>query len=873
MRPGPRAVALVAALLALLADAGPATAQTPDSLPVTLTVPDPVLPDGVRPERDVIVSLEIVIGADGAVTEPRVLTSAGEPYDSAALAAIAGARFKPATLAGEPIPVRIGFDFRFRAAPRRRSRIVPAAAGRREIEPAPGLVFAGAVVEKGTRTPQVGLPVTLRDPRTGTTWEALTDEAGNFVIYGLPAGTLTLDIFTGGFSPLRRSVRVRAHDVDAARAEADRYYLAPGGLSAYRTVVKERRPPAAATVVDLTEDELTKVAGTLGDPTRVVATLPGVARSPFGLGYYVVRGAQLDNTGFFIDGHPAIYLYHLLGGPGVIHPELVGGISFYPGGYPARYGGYAGGLIAVETQDPPRDRWHLDVDLNLFQAGALFSVPFDEGRGVVTASLRRSYYELLLPLFTDEISLSFTDYMVRAAWELSPRVKGRLVVMGAEDAVAADTDGGGSGNDGPSSSDIGLGFHRINAAVDVALDHDLTWTTSAVYEWEHTDNSRVAEGDDTLEANISGGFVQARTFALWRPDKRFAAEAGADFTYLDYGAELHIPIAPALGDPRPPLFDPRVVGTTLDSPAWGLAPYVSGDLEVLPGLRLLPGMRLNLWWWGADVRPVLDPKLAIRWVATPEWTLKGMVALAHQPPNNFFVAPPFGNPSLPPSESLQSSFGFEWTPAEGWFVSLEGFIQLLSDLPQPSDTLTTDASGELGRVYFDTQLKGRAWGGELLIRKAFGGRIYGWLSYTLSRAERWRGDDRGWGLYELDQTHVLNLAWTVRLGREWSLGARFQLASGNPYYAIDGARYDADGDRFVPTYASTSSRLPTYHRLDLRLDKTWRFDDWMFQFYLDIQNVYNAGNPESPRYSYDFSIKTDGVSLPFLPTFGFRAVF
>lgn len=868
---------LAAALLIGITTPGPASAaQLPDELPEAISVPNPILPSlppAARPEDDLVVSLEILIAVDGTVPEARIRAGVGEPYDSAALAAITQARFVPAKLDGAAVAVWIGFDFTFPGRPHRRTRIVPDRSDRRDIEPAPGFVFAGAVVEKGTRTPQAGIPVNLQDPRTGRTWEVLTDSAGDFIFYGLPAGQLTLDIFTGGYAPLRKTVRVAAQDPARAQTDADRYYLAPGGLSAYRTVVKEKRPKLAATVIDLSEEELTNVAGTFGDPTRVVASLPGVARSPFGLGYYVVRGAQLDNTGFFIDGHPAIYLYHLLGGPGVINPELVGSLSFYPGGYPARYGGYAGGIVAVETKDPPRDRWHLDIDLNLFQAGFLFSVPIEDGRGIVTVSLRRSYYELILPLVTDQITLAFTDYMVRAAWDFTPQIRARIAVLGAEDSLATSDVEDSNASGGKSSSDITLGFHRVNVALDVDLDRELTWTTSAVWEFDHTDNSRVSQGDDTIKAGISGWFAQLRSYLGWRPDKRYGAEAGLELTYLSYGADLQIPIGTALGDPRPPIFDPQVVTASIDTPSWGIAPYLTGDLEVAPGLRLLPGLRLNLWKYGDRVQPALDPKLAVRWAVDDRWTLKGMVALAHQPPNGFLTTEPFGDPALPPAESVQGSLGFEWIPAEGWSVSVEGFGQYLTELPQASNAIVSNGDQDVRRSFFDTNLRGRAFGAEVLLRKELSGRHYGWLSYTISRAERWRGDGRGWGTFELDQTHILNLAWTFRLGHEWSLGARFQLTSGNPYFPIVGSRYDADTDRYVPRYAPEASRLALYHRLDVRLDKTWRFEDWMFQFYIDIQNVYNAGNPESPRYSYDYSIKTDGISLPFFPTLGFRAVF
>lgn len=866
---------LILAAFALVLASPPARAQSEEPAgpagivpPRPLELPEAELPPDTPP-ADLDVVLTLTIGTDGLVREVALTRGVGSPWDEAAIAAARRFRFTPALQGDTPIAVTVPFTYSYRK-PARRGRSLPESYGRKEIEPAPGFVYAGEVVEKGTRTPQAGVPVVVRDARTGQLWEALTDDAGRFVVYGLPKGALTLDIFTGGFEPLDAPIRVSARTDTEALADPPRYFLQPSGLGAYRTIVREPRPPKSATVIDLTEDELTRVAGTFGDPTRVVASLPGVARSPFGLGYYIVRGAELDNTGYFIDGHPAVFLYHLLGGPGVIHPELVGGLSFYPGGYPAMYGRYASSVIAVETKDPPRDRWHLDLEVDVFKSGFVFSLPFDDQNGIVTLSLRRSYYDLLLPAFTDDIDLAYTDYQARVSYNFSPCVRGRFVALGAMDTVSTRDVETGDGA-GTSSTDISLGFHRLNLAFDFDLAKNLTLTTSAAWEYDYFANRRVAVGDQPIDASTDGTATQLLTYLRWRPHKGYQVESGLDILYLDYEADLTIPAAPPLGDPRPPVFDPILISAMIGTPYLGFAPYVSADLEVADGLRLLPGLRLNLDTYRDRVVPTLDPKLAVRWRIDPTWTLKGMAAMAHQPPQVFQIGDPFGDPSIPPVQGLQGSLGFEWTPAPGWLVSVEGFVQVLDNLVRPSDQLA-DEDGNLGRTFFSPDMQGRAYGMELLVRKEFGDWIYGWLSYTLARAERLR-PPKDWVLYELDQTHVLNLAWTVRLGDEWSLGARFQLASGNQYYPIIDARYDADKDEYVPIYAANPSRLPVYHRLDLRLDKTWRFEDWMFELYLDIQNVYNAQNPETPRYSYDYRKKTDGISLPILPTLGFRMVF
>ncbi len=836
--------------------------------PRPITLGEAVVPSGTQPiDADVV--LILTIDLDGSVSEAVIERGAGDPWDRLAVETARTFRFEPATLDGKPIPVRVPFTYAFRK-PARRGRSPEARRDRAAMEPAPGYVFSGVLLEKGTRAPQAGVPVLVRDPRTDRTWEVLTDADGNFTAFGLPKGRLRLDIFTGGFEPLERDIVVRTTSEDEASKAAEPYYLAPGGLSAYRTVVREERAPKAATVIELTDDELTRVAGTLGDPTRVVASLPGVARTPFGLGYFVVRGAQLDNTGFFIDGHPAVFLYHLLGGPGVIHPQLVGRLSFYPGGYPAQYGRVASAAIAVETKDPPADRWHLDLEMDLFKAGVLFSVPFDDGDGIVSVALRRSYFELILPLINDDINVNYTDYQLRVSYKLSDRVKARFVALGAVDGV--ETVGVSTGDGaGTSTTRLGLGFHRLNLAFDIQLAKDVTLLESAAFEYDFIDNRRVAEGDSPIDANTTAWFAQLLSIARWKPSPDYQLDAGLDLFYLKANADLSIPAAPPLGDPRAPVFDPVIVNADLNAPYLSVAPFVSAELGLAPGLKLLPGVRLNIDDYGGGWNVTVDPKLAVRFQVAEDWTLKAMAAVANQPPQVFQVAAPFGDPSIPTVRGTQASMGFEWTPTDDWFISVEGFYQHLDRIVRPSNRLASD-DGDFGRVYWDPDVQGRAFGAEVLIRKEFGGWVYGWLSYTLSRAERNRPPD-GWGLFELDQTHVLNLAWTFRLGNEWSLSTRFQLASGNPYYPILGGVYDADEDDFTPVYSARQSRLEPFHRLDLRLDKTFRYETWMLEVFLDIQNVYNAQNQEAPRYSYDFRIRTTGISLPILPSIGFRMVF
>ncbi len=183
---------------------------------------------------------------------------------------------------------------------------------------------------------------------------------------------------------------------------------------------------------------------------------------------------------------------------------------------------------------------------------------------------------------------------------------------------------------------------------------------------------------------------------------------------------------------------------------------------------------------------------------------------------------------------------------------------------------------------------GYAVGGELLLKYKPDDRFFGWLAYTISRSIRQDNVLDEEQLANFDQTHNLTLLGSVQLGKGWTLGARFRLASGSLvtanvcdpsqegcdpnainsiYYAPSGT-YSA-----VPATDDQQERLPLFHQLDFRMDKKWKFEDWAFSMYVDVQNVYNKQASETITYNYNFTDRSFVMGLPILPSIGLRGEF
>jgi hypothetical protein len=113
------------------------------------------------------------------------------------------------------------------------------------------------------------------------------------------------------------------------------------------------------------------------------------------------------------------------------------------------------------------------------------------------------------------------------------------------------------------------------------------------------------------------------------------------------------------------------------------------------------------------------------------------------------------------------------------------------------------------------------------------------LVYSLNFVDRWDGVTRTYNPI-WDRRHNVNLVASYTFGKfdSWKANARWNYGSGFPFTphrasmngtpSTGGIGTDittANGDLATIYGDLNSGRLPDYHRLDLGLTKTWRFDE------------------------------------------------
>ncbi len=820
------------------------------------------------------VTLQLVVDAAGSVSKVEVVLSAGPDFDAAAMAAARQLRFQPATQGGKSISVAIRFRYVFAPEDRIDRRGRAQGLGRYDRSsaasvPASHISLRGRLVERGTRRPVVGALVVLPalQAAIGAAAEATSDADGRFAFGPLPAGRHTLTIEPADHRRASQTLEIKGSEsVSVEIALTRRSYLV------YRATATAPPEPGEVSRRSVGIEEIQKIPGVYGDSFKVIQNLPGVARQAAGVP--VVRGSAPQDTAIFVEGVRIQLLYHFGGLYSILNTDLLDGIDFTPGGNPLRYGRAMGGVLAARLALPKSDaRWSGTLESNVFHTGVLVGGPLGEKTHLAIAA-RRSYIDALLPLalplFASGAALPFTqlprywDYQVKLDHRFTDRTSATVFVFGTDDAVK------GTLEQPPAAFPDARGGLTARSSFHAAiatLRHDRPGLSF---------RSTLGATRPLLDSSLGDAFKlsgEALELTLREELRLFEGpvqlRTGLDFFYRPFSVDLVGPAFAFSGErgtnggnpPSGPSLGLRLEGAEVLPAAWVDAVFRFGAAEVVPGVRLdlYRGMGQ-----GEAVSPRVNGRLRLH----PQWLVKAATGLTSQPAQPPQLVEGIGTPSLGPQQSFESAAGVEWNDGEALEVDAQVFGKLQWDLVVPNSAIVPNP------VYLNSG-QGRIVGFELMVRHKPVGRFFGWLAYTLQRAERQDRPDGPWRLFGWDQTHILTALGTWKLPFDLEAGFRFRLTSGNPYTPLATAIYNEKTDSYTRVQSADlfSRRLPAFAQLDLRVDRRFAFDRFLLDLYLDVQNVWNRENPEFIQYNFDATQSVYGSGLPIIPSIGLRATF
>ncbi len=672
------------------------------------------------------------------------------------------------------------------------------------------IVVRGRILARGTRAPQEGAALFFGKEQIGE-----ADRTGAFEI-AMPPGRHRVQVQQPGFKAEDVFVVVDAND---HREFVIRLTPRQTGQS-YETVVVA--PEKQAERIALREEELTRTPGSLGDPLRVIESLPGVSQVVWPAALYTVRGANPGNTGFFLDGVRLPALYHLALGPSVIHPYFIESVDFYPGGYPARFGRYVSGVVSAQTRTPRADTVHASADLRLFDAGGIVVVPFNENRTTVSLAGRVSYTAYLLSKLSPDFTMGYWDYQSRIEHRLGP---GRLTLFAYGSGDVLERKSTPTKPVDPIS--VRLQFHRVN----------LGW------------NGMVAGG--RLQSAVLYGRDQSQSFIPIVNNLPVAVSSHLALGRLNYSHGLSETTSIEVGgDTEIQRLDPSKVDVLLgeqdilrDRTALMSGLYTALTYEPSSRLVVSLGARGDLFVEEGTHKIEPSPRLNLLLRLADGVYLKGNAGMFAQMPSLPVSVPGFENfglSSIGIQRSKAVSMGVESEVGEHATAQLTGFVQRM-DVTDLASIFNYDVQTSLLELR-----PARSYGAEVMLRRPVRHRFHGWLAYTLSKSERTLPPFDHRAASDFDQRHVLNLVGSYRIGGGYQFGSRFHYNTGRLYPVFDQGSHGSDRQ------AVTYQRLPAFHQVDVRFDRRWVFDKYILDLYLEFINTTLT------RQVFDVKIRNDG---------------
>jgi len=710
-----------------------------------------------------------------------------------------------------------------------------------------------------------------------------TNEEGFYALV-LPVGPHRLRVRSIGYAPLDTTIAVNGRLELTLRLRPQQTVLQTVQVQAKREERADLDPAAPQMSVVRLEMAAAKAAPpVLGevDPLRTLTLLPGVATTSDASTAFSVRGGSVDQNLILLDESTIYNPSHILGFLSTFNADAIDNVTLYKGGIPPRFGGRLSSVVDIRQRDGNREEFAGTASIGLLSSKLLLEGPVPGKRGSYIVAARRSYADAFLPLASDTTIRDNRAYF----YDLNAKAQ---VNIGTTGAVIAS---GFMGRDMFALRDAGLGatwgnratalrwhqafggrlFSKISGAwsdYDYKLgfraepDDSASWVARIVSadlrideSWQLTANQRLTVGGEFSRnvfrpgrlspvGDTTGSSVRTREV-----EGRLGVSRAAFVNWeMEVGTRLGLQVGLRYAD-----FARVGEGTRYryasDAPlAWNaaLGRYEPGVL--VDSSRVPSGARMAFY-------DGFEPRATVRFSLTPQHSLKASYARTQQflqlvsntnSPTPLDVWEPAG-PFIRPQVADQYAFG--WTGQyRGVEVTAEAYWKRAQNVVDYIDGVDVFLNPRLETML--VQGEGRAYGLELFARRAEG-RLTGWASYTLARAEQRfsaAGTTNGgisggrWYPSPFDKTHNLSLVGSWLWTPKWSVGSTFVLASGLPA-TLPRARYWVDGFLVAEYGDRNSSRLPLYHRLDLSLTRQLGRGELQF----GLLNAYNRFNAQSLR--------------------------
>ena len=709
----------------------------------------------------------------------------------------------------------------------------------------------------------------------GTSYGALSDSKGAFMINKIPKGTYAVKVSFLGYNDIIDTIWVRKDTVITKR-----YSLPPASTTLDAVQIQgegqRKEQETRTSVISVTPKDMSKMPAIGGQPdfAQYLQVLPGVISTGDQGGQLYVRGGTPVQNMLLLDGVLIYNPFHSIGIFSVFDMDIMSSADVYTGGFGAEFGGRISSVMDIQTRDGNKKRISGKVDVSNIQSQILLEGPLvklkDNRKTALSFILsgKGSYLEQASKFFYPYVG---KDGLPFSFWDLY----GKLTL---------------STLNGTKLNVFGFNFNdKVN------------YSSIAAYSWNNWgvgSNFQIVPGD--VPITITGALAYSK-YTCDLDDKLYQPKSSTmdgftfnlAFNYYLGKSVLNVGVEAVGFNTQYTYFTQFGSKVDIDDHTTDMSFFAKFKYNFRNKLLLEPSFRLQYYYSLGEASP--EPRLAIKYNILRNLRLKlagglysqNLVAVTSDQDvvnlfNGFLSSPVSGellasnmlNDGATMKGRLQKAqhviLGLEYDPISQISINLEGYFKNFSQLISVNRYKMFDTDDEF------IWEKGRAYGGDVTVKYDNKG-FYVWLVYSLGWVKRTDGVVE----YNphFDRRHNVNLLVSYAFGkrRSWQIDARWNFGSGFPftqtqaYYPhymptnIDDDYVGGNEDLYFMLADLNQARLPHYHRLDIGAKKKFHIGERnTLELSLSFSNVYNYRN-----VFYVNRISNEVIyQLPFLYYFG-----
>ena len=726
----------------------------------------------------------------------------------------------------------------------------------------------GFVTDVSDGQPLPGVNVVLTNA-AGELFGNASDTDGFFAISRVPPGAYTLRATYIGFQEYEKEVRLAADEIQTLRIEMriEETELGEVVVEGARETAGAANVTAGLQTVRPADIALVPAPDISADLVNYLTALPGVVSQGDRGGQLFIRGGEPTQNLVLLDGMQIFQPFHVVGFFSAFPSDIINTADVYAGGFGSKYGGRLSSVIDITARTGNKQRPVGAVTVAPFVSSARIEGPLVPGKVSFLASYRKSVIEQGAAKIIDEpLPFSFDDAFAKIHANLGQSAQFSISGIRTNDSGRLginplDEDGNGITQDEVNwiNQAVGSRFIFLPATLPIFAEILINYSTLSNEFGPPGAAERSTEASIfNFQTNVTH-YVGNNNFnwGIFLSSSQLDANLGGLFQNIDVQTEFITEVGA----------------------------YIEPEFKPTPGLNIQPGIRLQSF--PSKSESFLEPRLRVVW-NTGIHRISAAGGVYHQEITGLndrrdagdvftaWTAAPFG--IIPEAKHVIAGYRIE--PSRWVRMSAEGFYKSLSNLNVPEWTafprFTTNVQIADGTARgFDLRM-------ELGASEAFQTTI-SWgrsnVEYeTTARAlQILTGDDQVAYAPPHDRKDQLNVMTNVQV-KGFNFSVRWQFGSGLPFneslgfdrwILMDSLVVVADepGEERVPYGRPYTGRLPTYHRLDISLDREFRVGPTTF---LTVQTgLLNAYDRRNLFYLDLFTLRRVD-QLPLIPTVGLK---